>query len=342
MKWQSTECRSGDIVRVKLGTIYHYGIFVSEEEVIQFGLPPTPQNLAANSDFKVCATDIDTFACGCLVERGVPSLAERLKRYSRRKTVRNARARLGEGDYNLIHNNCEHFVYLCAFGVKLSVQEEEARRRWNSRPVLDVYLAPVPDALPSDPLCPKERNAEVLRCKSQALRCAKYRAWQLLLLAAEKSLGLDGKKLKFKKVKNGKWLCKDFYFSITHTDKTVAVAVSKAAVGVDAEALARKDRLLPLRAEMLTPAEKELYGECDALPLLALWTRKEAIYKAEGGKVFAPAATETDRPDVATYLVGTDEDCVLSVCSPHAERARFYLVDGDKASPAQKERLQLK
>lgn len=342
MKWQSAECRRGDIVRVKLGTIYHYGIFVSEDEVIQFGLPPTPQNLAENAGFTVCATDIDTFACGCLVERGIPSFAERLKRYSRKKTVRNARARLGEGGYNLIHNNCEHFVYLCAFGVKLSLQEEEARRRWNNRPVLDVYLAPVPDTLPTQPLYPKARNAEVMRCKAQTLQCAKYRAWQVLMLAAKKSFGLDGKKTKFKKAKNGKWLCKDFCFSITHTDKTVAVAVSKAAVGIDAEAVARKDRLLPLRAEMLTPAEKELYGDCDALSLLALWTKKEAVYKAEGGKAFAPADTESSRPDVATYLVGTDEECVLSVCSPYAERARFYLVDGDKVSPAQKERLQQK
>lgn len=340
MKWQSTECRRGDIVRVKLGTIYHYGIFVSENEVIQFGLPPTPQNLAENGDFTVCATDIDSFACGCLVERGIPSLAEGLKRYSRKKTVCNARARLGEGGYNLIHNNCEHFVYLCAFGVKLSVQEEEARRRWNSRPVLDVYLAPVPDTLPADPLYPKARNAEVMRCKSQELRCAKYRAWQVLLLAAEKSLGLDGKKLKFKRSKNGKWLCRDFCFSISHTSKTVAVAVSKTAVGVDAEALARKDKLLPLKEELLTPAEKELYGDCDALSLLALWTGKEAVYKAEGGRAFVPAETEGNRRDVAAYLVGTDERCVLSVCSPYAERARFYLVDGDNASPAQKERLQ--
>lgn len=339
MKWQSTECRRGDIVRVKLGTIYHYGIFVSEDEVIQFGLPPTPQNLAAGSDFTVCTTDIDTFACGCLVERGIPSLAEKIKRYSRKKTVRNARARLGEGGYNLIHNNCEHFVYLCAFGVKLSVQEEEARRRWNSRPVLDVYLAAVPDTIPTEPLYPKARNAEVMRCKAQTLRCAKYRAWQVLMLAAKKSFGLDGKKLKFKKAKNGKWLCMDFYFSITHTDKTVAVAVSKSAVGVDAEAVTRKDKPLPPKTEMLTAAEKERYGDCDTLTLLAVWTKKEAVFKAEGGKAFVPAATESDRSDVATYLVGTDEECVVSVCSPHAERARFYLADGNEVSPAQKERL---
>ena len=40
MRWTPDECRPGDIVRVKLGAIYHYGVFVSEDEVVQFGEPP--------------------------------------------------------------------------------------------------------------------------------------------------------------------------------------------------------------------------------------------------------------------------------------------------------------
>ena len=30
----------------------------------------------------------------------------------------------------MIHNNCEHFVYECVFGIKYSEQEEEVRRKW--------------------------------------------------------------------------------------------------------------------------------------------------------------------------------------------------------------------
>ena len=41
MKWQLTQPVAGDMIRVKLGSIYHYGVFVSEEEVIQFGLLDT-------------------------------------------------------------------------------------------------------------------------------------------------------------------------------------------------------------------------------------------------------------------------------------------------------------
>ena len=40
MKWLPGECRPGDMIRVRLGSIYHYGIFVSEDEIVQFGPPP--------------------------------------------------------------------------------------------------------------------------------------------------------------------------------------------------------------------------------------------------------------------------------------------------------------
>ena len=37
MKWEPTNCRTGDMVRIRLGSIYHYGVFLSEDEVVQFG-----------------------------------------------------------------------------------------------------------------------------------------------------------------------------------------------------------------------------------------------------------------------------------------------------------------
>ena len=134
MKWWPEDCKPGDMIRVKLGSVYHYGIFVSESEVIQFGEPPVGTLLTRDSrSVKVCATDVDTFACGQIVETECPDRKEKKQRFSPEKTVENARARLGEGGYNLIHNNCEHFVYECAYGIKKCVQEEEARARWHAQ-----------------------------------------------------------------------------------------------------------------------------------------------------------------------------------------------------------------
>lgn len=130
MKWVYRECQPGDIIRVKLGSVYHYGIFASEDEVIAFGLPPTAENLKHQQDIKVLATDIDVFSSGNPVETAQLSLKEKLRRGSPEKTVAAARARIGEGGYNLIHNNCEHFVNEIVFGEKLSEQEMEVRRKW--------------------------------------------------------------------------------------------------------------------------------------------------------------------------------------------------------------------
>ncbi|MCQ2429975.1 MAG: lecithin retinol acyltransferase family protein [Clostridia bacterium] len=141
MKWWPSECVPGDMIRIKIGEIYHYGIFVSENEVIQFGEPPVDNLLRRDSaSVKVCASTVEAFACGHIVERARLDRKERRSRIKPAKTVELARARIGEGGYNLIHNNCEHFVYECVFGVKRSTQEEEARRMWQQRPVLNVYV----------------------------------------------------------------------------------------------------------------------------------------------------------------------------------------------------------
>ncbi len=133
MKWEPSDAVFGDVIRVRLGSIWHYGIFVSPDEVIAFGLPPVDEFRDLPDRFNVVSTDIDLFCCGRIPEKAVPDRAEAKKRRSAEETVAAARARIGEGGYNIIHNNCEHFVYECAYGEKKCTLEEEARRRWKSR-----------------------------------------------------------------------------------------------------------------------------------------------------------------------------------------------------------------
>lgn len=130
MKWAPGECKPADMIRVRTGSVYHFGIFVSEDEVIQFGYPPLPEFADKNSPPVVCTVDIDTFCCGKIVECAELDFAERRKRFPPEKTISLARSRLGEGGYNILHNNCEHFVNECVFGIKKSEQEEEVRRKW--------------------------------------------------------------------------------------------------------------------------------------------------------------------------------------------------------------------
>lgn len=130
MKWWPGECQMGDMIRINLGSVWHYGIFVSEEEIIQFGLPPIPENRIPDSEVRVCVTNIDVFSCGKIIEIGTPEKSEKRKRNSPQKIVEIAKSRIGEGGYSLVHNNCEHFANECYFGVHRSSLQEDAMRRW--------------------------------------------------------------------------------------------------------------------------------------------------------------------------------------------------------------------
>ena len=130
MKWTPGQFETADIIRIRTGAVYHYGIFVSEDEVIQFGYPPLPEYADKNDPPVVCAVDIDTFCCGRIAEHAELDFAERRKRFPAEKIISTARSRIGEGGYNIIHNNCEHFVNECVFGIKRCEQEEEVRRKW--------------------------------------------------------------------------------------------------------------------------------------------------------------------------------------------------------------------
>ena len=132
MKWAPVECKAGDMIRIPLGQFFHFGIFVSENEVIQFGLPPIPEYRTEPDKVEVASTDIDVFSCGKIVEVARLSLSEKLKRYKPEKTVALARSRIGEKGYNILRNNCEHFAYECVFGVKYCSQVDELRKKWQN------------------------------------------------------------------------------------------------------------------------------------------------------------------------------------------------------------------
>ena len=232
MRWEPTACQAGDIVRVRLGSVYHYGIFVSEDEVIQFGLPPTAENRAKEGEVKVLATDIDVFACGCIVERACLDRSEQRRRIPPSETVARARARLGESGYNLIHNNCEHFVNECVFGESRCTQEEDVRSRWLNRPICDVYVARIPDTVSAEGIYPEKRRAEIESIVSEDLRRNARFLWQLLGVAAQHSFHVSLQEAGLKRRLGGKWVSDKFSFALRAENGLAVAVVSNAAVSL--------------------------------------------------------------------------------------------------------------
>ena len=89
----------------------HHGIYVGNGEVVHYLL-----------DEGVTLTDLEEFSCGNAVRvRTHPGAP-----YSGEECARRALSRLGEDEYNLVFNNCEHFATWCATGKKRSPQVERA------------------------------------------------------------------------------------------------------------------------------------------------------------------------------------------------------------------------
>ena len=125
MIWQEKMPVYGDMIRTKVQFYYHYGIFVSESQVIQFGLPNDPMRPA--EEIRVLISDMDTFLRSGELEVAQMDAQERKQMFPPEQIVQRAMQRLGQGGYHILHNNCEHFVNECVFGKPSSTFIQRAR-----------------------------------------------------------------------------------------------------------------------------------------------------------------------------------------------------------------------
>lgn len=100
------------LVTPRLG-FTHHGIYVGDQRVIQYS-----GFMDGFSKKPVSITTLDRFdnGFGFWVEE------PRVRSFSPEESVERAFSRLGENKYNLIFNNCEHFVNWCISGIHSSAQ----------------------------------------------------------------------------------------------------------------------------------------------------------------------------------------------------------------------------
>ena len=118
--WQIKNPIFGDHIKVNRGLYSHHGIYASDECVIHFASLEGAEISASNA--RVIVTNLKTFLNGGILEvRTFDQNELKLKR-SPQDIVNYAFSMVGEGGYNLISNNCEHFANDCVFGKKVSNQ----------------------------------------------------------------------------------------------------------------------------------------------------------------------------------------------------------------------------
>lgn len=106
----------GDIIFVNHGLYKHFGIYINEDCVIHYD--------GKIDDFylrEMCVreTKMDRFLAG---KDSFEVLKLKDTYYDNKSTVDRARAHLGEENFNLVFNNCEHFAMWCKTGRKNSNQ----------------------------------------------------------------------------------------------------------------------------------------------------------------------------------------------------------------------------
>ena len=184
-----------------------------------------------------------------------------------------------------------------------------------------VYYSVIPEGLGDKPLYPKERMNEINGCKSDKARREKYWAWILLEHALKDSFNLDIDNLRFAKNDNGKWESDKVFFSVSHSDKLVAVAVSDSAVGVDIEREA--ELRAGLETKILTDGEMSEYNELPSAMrtpyVIKKWCQKEAIFKSENKKALLPRTIETESYSTEVFNLAIAGDKYTLAIASEAE-----------------------
>lgn len=328
MKWVMKDPKAGDMIRVELGTIYHFGIYVSDDEVIQFGLAPSRRLTLRDSEVEVLSSDIDAFLAGGFLEVCEFDRKERKKHRSPKEVVSYARSKLGTKGYNILYNNCEHFANECISGEHICHQADDVRAMFRTMPVVDVYIATLPGEDIKEPLSCSLRQKELEGISNPNVKREKYYVWKLLGYALQRSFGLKIEDLTFQKTDEGRYFTDKAEFSLSHSKGALVVAVSRGAVGVDIEEKSTGFRE-GMAERVMTQTEYEAYTKLPEKAkhgfFVELWTAKEALFKESKGVSFVPDKWDTNKGTYRSFEKTIDGKVyILSVATATPEKIRFF------------------
>jgi len=100
----------------KMGGIYdHHAIYIGDGQVIEYG------GLGGGRSGKIRYRSYDDFK-----GQGRVVVVDSEKSFSGKEIVERAKSRIGEDDYDVVFNNCEHFANWCRSGNHVSDQVTRA------------------------------------------------------------------------------------------------------------------------------------------------------------------------------------------------------------------------
>lgn len=115
-RWRIAIPQQGDLIRSKIDSFYHFGICIGNNSVVHYS---TEGKFSILNYYKmeVCKSDFNSFSQGNKIEIRIFNEEEKTNLRSVEEIVKDANSKLGDKDYDLLFNNCEHFAYECCFGI---------------------------------------------------------------------------------------------------------------------------------------------------------------------------------------------------------------------------------
>lgn len=124
MEWKISVLYPGDHIRVKRDHYNHHGIYMGNGEVIHY-TAKDGDGLNASDNVIVSRTSIEFFLKNGVAERAIYSRKERKRLNKTEDILRFANESIGQGNYDLITNNCETFANKICFK-----KSENIKRQW--------------------------------------------------------------------------------------------------------------------------------------------------------------------------------------------------------------------
>ena len=184
-----------------------------------------------------------------------------------------------------------------------------------------VFVAQFDEDVEVRPVEPPLRQHVIEQSFNLLYRQQRYFVWQLLNYALTQLTGKGVGELSFVVDDKGKWSCNGgVNFSLSHCGRVVAVAVSSTPIGVDVELLDAKRFGERLARRILTENERAVYdntAQAEQFRVLAeFWTKKESLFKRDGGETFVPKDIDTTLDDThcQTVRIGSG-DYVVAVAN---------------------------
>lgn len=123
----------------------------------------------------------------------------------------------------------------------------------------------------------KNRLLQINKCLNNTTRQQKIYSWLLINYALQKELKEDSVEQKyFELVNDSFWKYKNYYFTISHSGKYVAIAISLHKIGIDLELFDREKFKRSIWNRIVGSNKNMDYSP---LSCLILWIKKEAFFK---------------------------------------------------------------